>query len=76
MLALLRSLGDAGTHAELVGASCCAACRSDDGRSYPIRQELRMPRLPHERCPRGLCACDWWLGGTPARPRRAPRRSR
>jgi hypothetical protein len=76
MLALLRSISDAGTHAELVGAGCCAACRSDNGRSYPIQQELRVPRLPHEGCPRGLCACDWWLGGTPGRARRGPGRSR
>jgi hypothetical protein len=43
-----------------VGASCCAACRADNERIFRIADELRVPRLPHPDCPRGLCACDWW----------------
>lgn len=71
MMALLRFQVGTGTHAEIVGGTCCAACRNDDGRAFPIKEELRTPRLPHGDCPRGLCACEWWLGATPpARKRR------
>lgn len=76
MKALLRSLRGMGTHAELVADACCTACRAEGGRTFPIDAELRASRLPHEGCPRGLCACEWWLGGTPSRRsrrRNAPR---
>jgi hypothetical protein len=65
MTALLRSLRGGGTHAEVVGDTCCAACRADDGRAFPIAAELRLARLPHAGCPRGLCPCEWWVAGTP-----------
>jgi hypothetical protein len=71
MVALLKSLKATGTHAEIVGGSCCPACRSDDGRAFAIKDEVRTPRLPHDGCPRGLCACEWWLGvAAPKRKRR------
>ena len=60
MAANLRALEAVSREAELVGASCCAACRADDERIFKIADELRTPRLPHAGCPRGLCACDWW----------------
>lgn len=60
MVANLRALAAVSREAELVGASCCAACRADDERIFKIVDELRTPRLPHAGCPRGLCACDWW----------------
>jgi hypothetical protein len=65
MTALLRSLRGGGTHAEVVGGACCAACRADDGRAFAILAELRSRRLPHAGCPRGLCPCEWWVAGTP-----------
>ncbi|HEX7472945.1 MAG TPA: hypothetical protein VF323_07665 [Candidatus Limnocylindrales bacterium] len=60
MVATLRELATVSRAAELVGASCCPACRADDERVFRIADELRTPRLPHAGCPRGLCACDWW----------------
>jgi len=75
MAALLRGLEGTGTHAEIVGGTCCAACRRDDGRAFVIKAELKADRLPHADCPHGLCACEWWIGGTPfkrKRRRRAP----
>ena len=61
MLAELRALALDYSHAELVSTGCCKTCRADDGRSFKIAAELREPRLPHEGCPKGLCACEWWL---------------
>lgn len=58
--ATLRALAAVSRDAELVGASCCPACRADDERIFRIADELRTPRLPHAECPRGLCGCDWW----------------
>ena len=58
--ATLRKIAEVSGEAELVGASCCHACRADNGRIFRISDELRTPRLPHAGCPRGLCACDWW----------------
>ncbi len=75
MTAMLRSLRPLGTHAEIVGGTCCPACRADDGRAFPIAEELRTPRLPHAGCPRGLCPCEWWVGGTPKKKRTRRRRS-
>lgn len=74
MTAMLRSQAGSGTHAEIVGGGCCAACRKDDGKLFAIKLELKTPRLPHAGCPRGLCACEWWLGVTPParKRRRAP----
>ncbi len=73
--AALRAMEGA-RHADLVGASCCPACRADDGRTFAIAAELRAPRLPHAGCPRGLCACDWWIATEePTKPRRRTRAS-
>jgi hypothetical protein len=58
--ATLRGLAVLASDVELVGASCCASCRADNERIFRIADELRVPRLPHPDCPRGLCACDWW----------------
>ena len=60
MAATLRGLSSVARDVELVGATCCAACRADNERIFKIADELRTPRLPHPDCPRGLCACDWW----------------
>lgn len=68
MAAQLRALRGAGTHAELVGGRCCAACRGDDGLVVAIDDELQRRRLPHAGCPRGLCACEWWIGGSAGAP--------
>jgi DNA-directed RNA polymerase subunit RPC12/RpoP len=58
--ATLRGLRAVSREVELVGASCCQACRVDNERIFRIADELRTPRLPHAGCPRGLCGCDWW----------------
>jgi hypothetical protein len=55
----LHDIGEVAREAELVGGTCCDACRADDGRVFRISQELRVPRLPHEGCPKGLCGCRW-----------------
>jgi len=60
MTAVLRSLQPFAKEVELVSAGCCAACRSDDGKSFRTTGELRANRLPHAGCPNGLCGCDWW----------------
>jgi hypothetical protein len=74
--ATLRALATVSREAELVGASCCHACRIDNDRIFRIADELRTPRLPHAGCPRGLCACDWWPAvRDPATKRRRRRRS-
>ncbi len=72
--AVLRSLVAMGPEAELVSAGCCPACRADDGLVVKIAAELRDPRLPHAGCPKGLCACDWWIAV--AQPRSTRRRRR
>jgi hypothetical protein len=72
--ATLRASSKVSRHAELIGSSCCARCRIDNGRTFRIADELRATRLPHEGCPRGLCGCDWWpVLSTVAK---APRRRR
>jgi len=69
--AALRAIATVARQAELVGGTCCAACRADDGKTYRIADELRVPRLPHAGCPRGLCGCDWFVATeTPRRRRR------
>jgi uncharacterized Zn finger protein (UPF0148 family) len=74
--ATLRALAAVSREAELVGASCCRACRADDERIFRIADELRTPRLPHAGCPRGLCTCDWWPAlRNPATKRRRRRSS-
>jgi hypothetical protein len=74
--ATLRALATVSREAELVGASCCPACRIDNEKIFRIADELRTPRLPHPGCPRGLCACDWWPAVLePAKKRRRRRRS-
>ena len=57
----LRGLAEITRDAELVGATCCDACRADDGQVLKIAAELRVPRLPHDGCPKGLCQCGWDL---------------
>jgi len=57
----LRGIAEIAPDAELVGAACCDACRADDGRVLKIAAELRVPRLPHDGCPKGLCRCEWGL---------------
>ena len=71
---LLKALRATGTHAEIVGTGCCAACRVDDGKVFAIAKELRADRLPHAGCPRGLCACEWWLGINAPKRQKARRR--
>ena len=75
MTAMLRSLRGTGTHAEVVGSTCCQGCRADDGRAFAIADELRTPRLPHPGCPRGLCACEWFVAGTPKKRRTRRKRT-
>jgi hypothetical protein len=70
LLAELRALQTTSKVAELASAGCCAACREDDGHSFPITVELRTPRLPHADCPKGLCGCDWFLAKAPPPKRR------
>ena len=71
MQARLRELGTSGKMAELVSSGCCAICRHDEDRSFPIAAELREPRLPHPDCKKGLCGCDWWIStAKPKKPRR------
>jgi hypothetical protein len=57
----LRGLAEISRDAELASASCCDACRADDRLVSRISQELRVPRLPHAGCPKGLCRCHWDL---------------
>ncbi len=74
MVAVLRSLLPLAKEAELVGAKCCRTCRSEDGRTFRIVDEVRLRRLPHASCPLGLCGCDWWPAmAEPKRPRRRAR---
>ena len=61
MLAELHALAKAYKDVELVGAGCCPTCRAGDGKVFRIAAELREPRLPHPDCPKGLCACEWWV---------------
>ena len=71
MLARLRELGTSTKMAELVSSGCCAICRREEDRSFPIAAELREPRLPHVDCKKGLCGCDWWIStAKPKKPRR------
>jgi hypothetical protein len=57
----LRGIAEIASDAELVSAACCDVCQADDGRICRITQELRVPRLPHHGCPKGLCHCRWDL---------------
>jgi hypothetical protein len=61
MLAELRALASVSNTAELVSTGCCRICRVDDEKTFRINAELRVPRLPHEGCTKGLCGCHWWL---------------
>jgi hypothetical protein len=60
-IAALRGIGEMAKDAQLVNATCCGICRADAGRAFRISHELRVPRLPHAGCPKGLCRCDWDL---------------
>ena len=55
----LRGVAAIARDAELVSAACCDVCQADDGRICRITEELRVPRLPHPGCPKGLCRCRW-----------------
>ena len=61
VVAELRGIAEISREAELVSASCCDVCRADDRLISRISNELRVPRLPHDGCPRGLCRCRWDL---------------
>lgn len=61
VVAELRGIAEISRDAELVGATCCDVCRADDRLISRISIELRVPRLPHGGCPRGLCRCRWEL---------------
>jgi hypothetical protein len=61
LVAELRGIAEISRDAELVSAACCDVCRADDRRIFRIAHQLRVPRLPHEGCPRGLCRCRWDL---------------
>jgi hypothetical protein len=57
----LQNIGEVAKDAELHGASCCDACRADEGRIDKIADQLRAQTLPHKGCPTGLCHCRWFL---------------
>ena len=57
----LRGIAEISRDAELISAGCCDLCRSDNHRIFRIAGELRLPRLPHDGCPKGLCRCRWDL---------------
>jgi hypothetical protein len=57
----LRGIAVISRDAEMVSATCCDVCRADDRRIFRIAHQLRVPRLPHEGCPKGLCRCGWDL---------------
>ena len=57
----LRGVAEVSRDAEMVSAACCDVCRADDRRIFRIAHQMRVPRLPHEGCPRGLCRCGWDL---------------
>ena len=57
----LRGVAEVSRDAELVSAACCDICRADDRRIFRIANQMRVPRLPHEGCPKGLCRCGWDL---------------
>ena len=57
----LRGIAEIAKSAEMRAATCCDACRADDGRTVRIAEELRRASLPHEACPKGLCRCRWYL---------------
>jgi hypothetical protein len=40
-------------------ACACGACARDNGLKFKVREELAAPRLPHEACEEGWCACDY-----------------
>jgi ketosteroid isomerase-like protein len=73
VVAELRGIAEIARDAELVSAACCDVCLADDGRICRITQEFRVPRLPHQGCPKGLCRCRWDLA---ARDRTTVRRYR
>ncbi len=57
----LRGVAEVSRDAEMVSAACCDVCRADDRRIFRIAHQMRVPRLPHEGCPKGLCRCGWDL---------------
>ncbi len=57
----LRGIAEISRDAELVSATCCDICRADDRKIFRIANQLKVPRLPHQGCPKGLCRCGWDL---------------
>jgi hypothetical protein len=57
----LRGIGGVAPEAELRAGRCCDECRADDGVVVRVDDELRAPRLPHAGCPKGPCACRWYV---------------
>jgi hypothetical protein len=57
----LRGIAEISRDAELVSATCCDICRADDRKIFRIANQLKVPRLPHLGCPKGLCRCGWDL---------------
>lgn len=76
MIAVLRSLQPLAREVELVSAKCCPTCRSEDGQTFRIADEIRLHRLPHAGCPLGLCGCDWWPAIAEPKRTRTRRRAR
>ncbi len=73
MTAVLRSLIGLTTYVELVSAECCRPCRAEGGETFRTTSEVRVGRLPHAGCPKGLCRCDWWPAVVAPRKRRRRR---
>ena len=59
MIAELKAQREFGRDAELIAASCCDTCRDDNGLIARISDEVKVGRLPHTGCPKGICACRW-----------------
>ncbi len=59
MLAELKSQREFGRDAELAAASCCEVCRVEAGLVVRISEEVKVARLPHADCPKGICSCRW-----------------
>jgi hypothetical protein len=59
MSAELKAQREFGRDAELAAATCCEACRVDQGLVVRISEEVKAARLPHAGCPKGVCHCRW-----------------
>jgi hypothetical protein len=65
----LRGLREGARDATVTGPTCCDSCAADATLVARISDELKVPRLPHAGCPRGLCRCRW-IAVRPVRPAR------